>query len=344
MLAFLVSLGKADEIVTAVVGFNVTDCPAGSDTIVSVPFHRPVSGIGTLTGVPQIEGDSATVMVAGSPEFADGRFTMEPHFLRFTGGSARAGWHYLVSSHGLQSLVIDLGGDDLAGVADGDAFELVPYWTLASLFPTGNETIHESTGLLLNERATEVFFFDRESVALNLAPNRKFFRIDIGWREVAPGFPDADHVVVTPGTSFVIRHPAVAQPTRFTAHQWVETGNQAYVLATDALRARDHHLGSARPVPVKLADLDLEPPVFVESASTDPGDRADELHVFDNTLAAVNRQAAAVYFRAGGQWVRDESGYPASDNVEIDAGVGLMIRKAPTAGGTPVIWVNTPRY
>lgn len=334
----------AQVVTTDAVGFNVTDCPSGSDTILSVPFHQATALFGKVSGTPQVSGDEATVNVAGSPDFTPGQFTNPVHYLRFSSGSTRSGWGYRVISHDANSVNIDLDGDDLSGVVDGDSFEVIPYWTLANLFSNGNETIHKSSGLLLNQRETEIFFFDRESATLNLAPTRKFFQTDSGWREVARGFPDADDVVVPPGASFVIRHPEGGQATRFIAQQWVNDDDQAYVLATDVAKTRDHHLGSARPVPVRLGDLDLEPPVFLESASNDSGDRADELHVFDNTVAALNRRASAIYFRVNGQWVLDDAGFPPSNDVEIDAGVGLMIRKAPTADGESLVWVNTPRY
>lgn len=329
-----------------VFGYSITDCPEGSDSIVSAPFVRAPAWRGATGGLPRwsVDGDTAEIIAAGNPNFHPGQFSDEPHYLTFTSASSRSGWSYRIAENDPASVTIDLAGDDLAGVAEGDTFEVIPFWTLGTLFPDGNETIHESSGLLVSERGTEILFFDRDTANVNLAPSRKFFQTDAGWREVAPGFPAADEVIIPPGSSFVIRHPAGAGGTRFVASQWVEEGKQAYVLETDTTGARDHHLGSARPVPVKVGELDLEPPAFAESASTDPGDRADELHVYDNTVAAVNRQASTIYFRVSGQWFRDEAGFPVGNDDEIAAGAGLMIRKAPTATGGKVVWMNTPRY
>lgn len=336
----------AEEQISHAVGFNVTVCPGDSDTIVTVPFHRPPTARGAVTGTPQVNeiADTATLRVAGTPNFDPEQFTAEAHYLLFVGASGRAGWSYRITDHDAESLTIDLGGDDLAEVGEDDSFQVIPYWTLSTLFPRINQTIHRSSGFLVSGRRTEILFFDRETVDMNLAPSRKFFQTITGWREVASGFPQADDVIVAPGLSFVIRHAANSGDTRYVAHQWVDAEDRAYSLETDATRVRDHHLGLTRPVPIRLGDLDLVPPFFAESASTDPGDRADELHVYDNTVAAVNRQASAVYFRLADEWVRDEAGFPMADDDEIDAGAGLMIRKAPTVSGGKLVWINAPRY
>ncbi len=337
-------LGAAEELVGEIVGFNVTDCLAGSDTIVAVPFHRPAVFRGTLSGNPLIGNGTAIVFDENSDAFEAEQWLTEPHFLRFTGNSPRAGWYFRITGNGDHSIVIDLSGDDLAGVVAGQAFEIIPYWTLDGLFPEGNETVHLSTGNLVTGRGTEVRLFDRDTVGANLAPARKFFLTDEGWHEVTAGFSTAGDVVIPPGTSFVIRHPNGVSDTRFVAHQVVESGDHAYAVRMDPETATDHYFGSMRPVPVKLKDLGLGIPVFQESVSNDPEGRADELHVYDNTVAAVNREPSAIYFRVGGQWFRDDDGFPPADDDELDAGAGFVIRKFPFGGPATFLWLNTPHY
>lgn len=346
VLVLLQNQAGAQSFVSETAGYNVTTCVAGSDTIVSAPFRRQVVFRGTLASDPVGADSSATLTLEDSPAFSGKDFVTEAHYLGFTGTSAGAGWQFRVISQGALTLGIDLTSGDLAGVAAGDSFEVIPYWTLDSLFPAGSETVHESPGLLVSERGTEILFFDRDSASIHLAPNRKFFRTAGGWKEAVRGFPDAGGEVVPAGASFVIRHPAGVADTRFVSRQWVDPGAKAYSLKTSVEGPRDNHLGSVRPIPVKLQDLDLEPPAFVESASTDPADRGDELHVFDNTIAAVNRKDSAIYFRVSGHWVESDEAqsFPNADDAEIDAGAGLMIRKAAKAGGGATVWVNTPRY
>lgn len=271
VLVLLQNQAGAQSFVSETAGYNVTTCVAGSDTIVSAPFRRQVVFRGTLASDPVGADSSATLTLEDSPAFSGKDFVTEAHYLGFTGTSAGAGWQFRVISQGALTLGIDLTSGDLAGVAAGDSFEVIPYWTLDSLFPAGSETVHESPGLLVSERGTEILFFDRDSASIHLAPNRKFFRTAGGWKEAVRGFPDAGGEVVPAGASFVIRHPAGVADTRFVSRQWVDPGAKAYSLKTSVEGPRDNHLGSVRPIPVKLQDLDLEPPAFVESASTDPG-------------------------------------------------------------------------
>ncbi|MCB1231920.1 MAG: TIGR02597 family protein [Verrucomicrobiae bacterium] len=345
-LTLLAGGAEGEDFTTQAVGYNVTPCQAGSDTIVSVPFHREIVFHGALLSAPLVSGSTATLNPEGSTPLAGRDFLSTPHYLVFTGASVGAGLHFPVTVQSDSTVGVDLGSRDLQGVTTGDEFEVIPYWTLDTLFPPGNDTVHPSTDLLIGNRGTEILFFDRDSASINLAPARKFFQTADGWKEAARGFPDASQVVISPGTSFVIRHPAGVGDTNFVPHQWVPTGVESYDLKSSSAGPRDNHLASTRPVPVKLQDLDLAPPAFEESATTDSADRRDELHVFDNTVAALNRRASAVFIRIAGHWVEDDDGqtFPDADDLEIDAGAGLMIRKAATNDGATTVWVNTPRY
>lgn len=333
---------RAESFVTQAVGYFSTTCRSGSDTIVSAPFRRAVVFRGTLDSEPALAGGIATL----TPAALNGDFTSHLHYLVFRAGSSAEGRHFPVVAQIGGTLGIDLGDLESPGLTTGDEFDVIPYWTLDTLFPADSATIHESVGLLLHDRGTEILFFDTDSAAINLAPSRKFFRTSTGWKEVARGFPDAGAVVIPPGTSFVIRHPASAGDTTFVAHQHVDEEVKTYPLLTSTQGRRDNHLASVRPLPTRLRELDLEAPAFLASASTATQNRGDELHVFDSVEAAVNRRASAVYFRVAGQWVKDDETetFPNADEVQISPGAGLMIRKAATADGAATVWVNTPRY
>ena len=72
-----------------------------------------------------INAGNATLTPAGTPDFSAGEFSGEAHYLLFTGMGTRSGWIYPVSGHDTSTLTIDLEGDDLAGVTDGDPFEVL---------------------------------------------------------------------------------------------------------------------------------------------------------------------------------------------------------------------------
>jgi len=327
-------------------GYQMTVCPSGSDTIVSVPFRRDAAFSGRVGAAVSVNGTAVTIPVEGTPSFASGKFTDESFYLRFTGTSDRAGHVYTITSHDNQSVTIEAGNHDLSSVAVGDRFVIVPHWTLATLFPQGEQdTIHESGGVFRSQRKTEVLFFDESRSGIDLAPDRIYFLTATGWVQSKSGFPVADEVLVRPGSALVIRHRPADPATEFLAFRQVIVEESATDLPAPATGRQEKVVGSIRPVRVKLSDLDLEgSTVFEESATTAAGDRKDELHLFDNIAVAINKAPSAVYFRAGGNWVEDTAGFPVANDVEIDAGAGLMIRKAATPGGAVHVWMNTPRY
>jgi uncharacterized protein (TIGR02597 family) len=338
-------LSSYGDVASRIVGYNVVDCPAGSDTIVSVPFCRPASFSGAVSGTPAASGSAVTITPAGNPVFAAGEFTTEAHYLRFLGQGGRSGWIFEVTSNNAGTVTIDAAGEDLADVVQGDRFEVVPHWTLATLFPPATQaTIHESANKLSIGRKTRVLFFDVTTEGIDLAPDRIYFLTADGWFHSAAGLEEADGVTVKPGQPFVIRHPATESATKFIPHQVVVQADHGAPLRTRAAGSQDNVVGLVRPVPVKLSELDLGA-VFTESASNDSGNRADELLVYDNVAAAVNKQPSATYFRVSGEWREDDGGtFPNADNTTVLPSTGLVVRKAATTGGETLRWLNTPRY
>lgn len=336
---------NAAEVASSVVGYNRVDCPGGSDTVVSVPFHRPASFSGLVDGTPNVSGGAATVAVQGTDPLVDSELVGEAHYLVFTDGGG-GGSVFPITANDTGSITIDTGSGDLAGVADGDRFQAVPYWTLATLFPVATQTaIHLSGGMLSPQRKSTVLFFDESTGGTDLAPDRIFFATGDGWFRSASGFPAADDEIVRPGAAFVIRHPQGEAATAFYPHQVVSTSAFAVDLRTRSEGPQDNAVSLVRPVPVRLADLDLGAPAFLESASNGDPDRKDELLVYDNTAALLNKTPSTIYFRAGGEWrLDDDSSYPNADDDEISPSAGLVIRKASTAGGETLQWLNTPRY
>ena len=332
------------EVVSRAAGHTSVTCTGGSDTVVSIPFHRPVRFSSAVSGNPVVSATTASLTFQADRELLANELTDEPHYLQFTGGT-RNGWVYPVSSHDADSITIELENDNLAGVGTGDAFEVIPYWTLATLFPPAEQTVvHPSTGKLAPQRESRLLFFDDVGDGTNLAPDRIYFLTSEGWFQSDRGFPVADDTVIPPGKAFVIRHPDSAANTQFTARWHVHAKGHSSALRTQSGKIQDTTLALLRPVAVKLSDLDLGAS-FANSSSNSSGDRGDELLLYDNLTAAFNKEPSVIYFRVGGEWRRDDgSSYPVSDDDEIPSTTGILIRKSSTATGATVRWLNLPRY
>lgn len=333
------------EVLSRAVGHDSVVCAGGSDTVVSIPFHRPPGFSSAVDGSPVVSATTATLSHKSERVLENGDLTTEPHYLQFAGGGARSGSVYPVLSHDAGSITIDLGGDNLTGVTDGDRFQVIPFWTLATLFPKDTQsTVHESTGKLAPTRKTRVLFFDDVSQGADLAPDRIYFLTSEGWFRSGRGFPAADDTVVPPGKALVIRHLTGDASTPFVPRHLVFDGDHTTPLKTQIAASQDTATALVRPVPVKLSDLDLDTD-FSNSASTAAGSRSDELLLFDNVATGYNKQAATTYFKVAGKWHRDDgSTYPVADDDAIPSSTGILIRKAANGSGATLLWSNSPRY
>lgn len=340
----LADMSRAADVYSPVVGFLKFDCPAASDTRVSVPFHPTPRWSGALSGAPVAQGPAMRLSLKNTPAFAGTELTDAPHFvyLRDNTAPTSEGRHFLISAHGADTVDIVASAGDLTGLAVDSLISIIPGWTLDTLFPPASQTTFSaSTGNLASTRGSELLMFDRDTAGTDLAPNRTFFVTSTQWIE-AGSFAEAGDEIIEPGQAFIVRNPA-GVTTTFIPSQQVYGDAVAVAIPVSSTSARDTALALPRPVPLTLAQLDLGT-LFTESASTSENQRADELLVYNNAVAERNKLPSAVYFRTGGQWVEDTTGFPASDGVSIEPSAGLVIRKAQAGSDDVLVWVNHPTY
>lgn len=338
----------AAEVFSPVVGFLKFDCLAESDTIVSAPFHQTPRWAGRAAAAPTSPSPGVVrISLKDNPSFVTDELKDDPHYLycRDTAGAHR-GRHFLIVEHGADTVDVSAGLSDLGSLATDGLVSIIPAWTLNTLFPPDTQTsLHASTGALASERVSELLFFDATTVGTSLAPTRRFYVTDSAWFE-AGSYSAAGDTVIEPGQAFIIRHPAGVAATTFVPNQQVQGGLVSMALGEtrDGLD-RDIMVALPRPVPMTLDQLDFGPGQFVESATVAIGDRKDQLLVFNNAQPLRNKQPSDIYFRTGGQWVRDNGAdYPAAGSQTIEPSAGLMLRREGDAGTAPLFWVNAPTY
>lgn len=348
MVILLTSLGGNGAMTASeyspVVGFLKFDCPANADTVVSVPFHRAPRWAGRLLSAPSDEGGGVfRLALKDTPSFAANELKATPHLLFCRDPAGPQGRHFPIIAHGASSIDISAGAADLNGLAIDSRISVIPAWTLDSLFPAATQTtFHASTGPLATQRVSELLFFDNTTVGTSLAPTRRFYVTASGWFE-AGTFLAAGSTVIAPGQAFLIRHPAGVAATTFVPNQQVYGGKVTLEIPVANGKSRDTMLSPPRPVSLTLGRLDFAPGDFVESASTAPVDRKDQLLVYDNSQTGQNKLPVATYFRSGGQWRRDGTN-AVSDSVVIEPSAGLLLRKAAGGADTVVLWKNAPVY
>lgn len=341
---FAVSIQAQTTATTNPVGFNTITCKVNSDTYCSVPFAQSIDFQGLVSGTPSVGGGAATITPQGTVTWTANGYAGF-YFVRMLTG-AKAGMYYQVTSNAASTVTIDLAGDDFSGVGNNDGFTICKFWTLSTLFPPATQTtIVVSLNTLGSGRRTELLLPDTVTAGINLAPNHKYFISGGAWREAASGSPISDNVILPPDGFFIVRHnnANITSDTTFTSTGNVELNAVSIPLATLTTGKQDNPVSTGRPIPVKLKDLDLiSTGAFVGSNGTLGGQRRDELLLFDNSVASVNRSASATYFYniPTANWRQSASGSPVADDVEIAPGTGILIRKYASTGAT-FVWTHT---
>jgi uncharacterized protein (TIGR02597 family) len=333
--------------ISAVVAANVTTEPSGfykvtlagsSDTFVSLPFVRPKAACGLVQSA-----SGNVVTVNGSPGWTTDQFVYsagiqpDSHYIYFRNG-AKEGRYYPITANGPASLTLNLSGDTLAGVSGSDRFDIIPYWTLATIFPNGQGiNISPTPG----NRPTEVFIHDVNAVGIDLTASRIYYLGPGGWRQLGQGTANKNDDVLLPDAYITVRHN-IAGNTTLTLRGSVLMSKWALPLATHPSSKQDNPVSLPRPVPVSLTQSGLfQSGAF--NASPTPGNRTDELFTFDNTLTGIDRTASKIYYYWNGAWRRLGAG-------TADVGAEIVFAPATTAiirknlGASTPLWVNTPTY
>ena len=326
------------EIASDPAGFCKLTFLGNSDTIISMPFSRPTAASVTVSSI-----SNNVVEVRGTPNWTADQFVYaagiqsNTHYLRFESG-AKEGRYYSITANGTNTLVLDLGGDSLAGVAYNDRLVVVPYWTLASIFRNGNG-IHASSSP--EDRRTEVLTPDFDGDGINLNAVKTYYFENGFWKQVGMGSANKNDDPFLPNCYLIVRHN-IATNTTLNAMGAVIVSKIGLPLKTLTTVKQDNFVGLARPVPISLRDSELISSGAFSSSAT-PGGRTDELLTFDNTATNHNKSAFATYYHWNGAWRRVGSGATVMDDNQIFIpGTGVIIRKG-TNSVSP-LWVNPVTY
>jgi uncharacterized protein (TIGR02597 family) len=334
---------SAQTVATKPAGFYSVQLLGNSDTIVSIPFARPASASGRVQGI-----SDNTISVQGAPPWTPGQFVYSAgvqsntYHVRLLSGP-KEGAYFPVIGNGADTLTVDLGGDSLDAVTSGTRLAVIPYWTLGTAFPNGQGVF--SSPSVFNRR-TEVLIPNFTGSGINLSASRLYFYLDDGvnpphWRYQGGGSVNRTDDVLLPDVYFIVRHN-VATNTLFKPKGMVPMSKLSIPLNTQADSRQDNPVALARPVAVTLNDSGL-----LENNAFTPGtsafNRGDEILVFDNSVVAKNKSAAAIYYRLD-TWRRLGASGDFGETPVFVPATGVVIRKVQAEGGPTYFWMNTPGY
>jgi uncharacterized protein (TIGR02597 family) len=180
----------AQTVATDPVGFTTIACPANSDTTLSVPFTRPPEFVGAVQSV-----SGNVITVSGSPftanQFAYVTGTQPKHYYVLIGPHSttnpKEGFQYTVTANGVNTLTLDLAGDNISGVLANTQILVIPYHSLNSLFPASDAGVSFIVSPSALNRQTQLFIPNYTGVGSNLTPSITYYYIssgtNIGWRQ-----------------------------------------------------------------------------------------------------------------------------------------------------------------
>ena len=350
------ALTNAQSVATSPsVGFVKVTVPANSDTRVSAPLSRIAVYQG---GVASVSGNQITLQ--GETGFTNNQFVSMPpdqpntYYVSINSG-AKAGMYYTITGNSTTSVTVDLAGDTIAGaVVANDTLKIIPYWTLATLFPN-QSGITTTTAINGTGNATRVLVPDFDSTGINL-PSRSIYYYysgtgfgGPGWRKLGGGFTNKRDNEIIPPDAYVILRQREAASTVATVAGAVPTSRRAIVVNVNAPNtAQDNAVSVEVPVPVTLAQSKLADPVlgaFAGSPDID-GSTGDRLLVWDDTLVGHDKPSARIYYYytgsgSGGPGWRLLGGSNSAiqdDEPVFQPGTGVVIRKQAQPSAGTQIW------
>lgn len=343
----------AQGVSTEPVGFNKVTCLANSDTIVGVPLRVQGSRQSVLAAAPSVSGDFATLTLqAGSLP------ALTKHYLKFNGGTRDGRW-YDITANTANTVTINLNTTDITGALDGvvsgNSVLIAEYWTLDTLFPpalattnaaTTGHAIVASINTVSAGRRTELRLKKLDHDGINPPYFGRYYIHNGLWKLSGAGNANQGSLVIAPDSFLTISHPSsVTQSTVYRTLGEVEPHAFSIPLFSIPSGPRDNVISIPRPVPVTLEALNLrQSGAFMASTNTLATGRRDQLLVFNNEVALLNKTPSAVYYVHNGIWKASGGGNTDQGTQQIPAGAGFVIRKYQTDPAATAFWKNTPSY
>jgi uncharacterized protein (TIGR02597 family) len=316
-------------------GFLTIDLLGNSDSYISHAFVRPTVAATLVSSITSniITGSDAPNWAVNQFIYTSGSQS-NTYYIRFTSGAAE-GRIYPITANSANTITLNASP---TGAQPGDAFSIEPYWTLGTAFPGGAGIFTSPTP---GNRYTEILLPPTNS-GVNLSASAVcYFNAGI-WKEVGLGNTSENDLVLPLNSQFIVRHN-VATNSAMLCSGVVAASKLVVPLQINATTSQDNYVSLTRPLPISLTDSGL---IFsgAFSASPLPGNRTDELLYFDNTVAARNKSATAIYYYWNSAWRQVGVGTTDVGSTPVfGAGSSAIIRKA-TNNLSSVLWTNAPNW
>lgn len=347
--AVLFSLSTLTAVETDPVGYISKTVNANSDLKLGVPLQQASALVSVVDSVA-----TGTVTVTATvPDV-----TTAAHYLWVTSGALVGKW-YTVTGSTANTITVD---EDLAtdGLAAADAFEVVPFWTLNTLFPSGGG-VPQSADVFA--ASGQVQLSNLSGSGINIATGAAYiysdgsqfgtFGITEGWRDINNPFSgDQGSVVITPASYITIRN------STGTSSEIVNFGNVPTVtIANNVLSSstvsQDSQIPNPFPAAVQLGSSELITDGVIR-ASSDVFAPLDQLQIYPASPTGINPSTSATYIYSDGSqlgtfglaegWYDINNPFSGLKNTdEIPAGAALVVRRS-TGADELISWSPATPY
>ncbi len=330
---------------TVPVGYLTINIPAASDSTVAAPLIRP----------PLYAGASSSISgnTVGATGFSSGAFVSPACYLKVTSGPL-LGMFFPITANTASTITVAAGASTLQalGFVTGNNFKVIPYWTLATLYPAGagvggtsdalNPTSYvfqaDATGTGPDRSSSRVFFYCTGDVDLGLPA---------GWYDNADPFAGTvDNTQIDPTLQYTIRSSAASQVV-ISGEVPSTQANAEVVIATTV---NDNYLAAPFPVDTSLQASGLQSVIAATSDALNP---TEYVFLYNDSATGVNKSASAAYFYCSGDvdlslpagWYDNSDPFAGVVTANVlKAGRCFILRKAPAGSSSVLDWNASVPY
>jgi uncharacterized protein (TIGR02597 family) len=322
-------------VTTDPVGFTTTSLLGSSDSFVSVPFTRPPEFIGRLASTTM----PGAITVSGAPltpsqfKYAQGSQPKHYYVLIGPGAGMREGRTYAITDNTNNSLTVTTTAfDDASGIPANTQIEIIPYWTLATIFPATDAGISFTPTTNPPAYQTLIRVPDYSAAGPGFTYAAEYYFNSGAWQRVSGG--DGSDDPLLPDGYFVVRNSSTARTLPLTTVGSVLLKKLSVYLATSTNQAQNNPVSMVRPINVALDATGLNP----GDGSFGGGATGDKLLLFNNAVVGIDKVPSAIYtydthWRLSGDSTSSDHGADI-----IPPGTGFVVQKA--ANAPAAFWTN----
>jgi uncharacterized protein (TIGR02597 family) len=316
--ALLTSCAFAQTVATDPVGYVTVETNANSDSKSGIALLRPSALSSSVSVV-------STNTVTASGAFGD--VTTNIHYLSFNSGALASQWFQVLSTSG-NDLTLSA---DVSAATSGDSFEVRPFWTLDSLFPSG-EGIPASADV--DSPVSFVLLNNPEAEGTNHAPTGVFFYHDgsqgpAGWYNF-DGLASAGSQPLSPDSFITIRNLTGA-PIATVVAGTVPVNVIGNSVLSRSAGSQDSLVYNPYPASITLGSSNLILSGVVRE-SPDVDNPVDFVLLYSDDINGTNPAPTGVFFYHDGSqgpegWYNFD-GLASADSLAIPAGAPIVIRRS----------------